>query len=559
MRKSLFYVTMLALVLTLLLAACGNNNNGANKEEPSNTKDTTNTNEPSTDKPEVRGSLSSAIYDRGEVPAAEGTIEDNRWTKWIIENGPADVDFQAIPRWESLDKYNVLFASGQAPDLIYEFKTDFRDQLINAKQLMPIQDLIEEHSVEYKAMLEEYPILRKIATRDDGNMYEFGRLNGMLPNHGLLIRKDWLDNLGLSVPKTVDDLYKVAEAFTKGDPDKNGADDTLGMGAAFVSQYILDAMFQGVEYKIQDGKMVRAWENKQAEYEFIKKLYENGIIDKDFLLDKNGENEKQNFITGKLGIYGTSGVASNGTLGTYEALKKNIPNAQVMTIELPASEFGQFSPVIGSPVQATAAINANAKDPATIIKYVDFLVKESTQKMLRFGEEGVHWQNDANNCPVPIDQEKNKAEQTWTGDMRMLVSQTIFGDCWKIKNSLDPNNNPVHKEFIAIVDQAEAAYLSPDRPIADVTLGEYMPAIPADLSTIRITSGGNYAADGQFVANLNKAVVSGSKYSVEQAIKDNQANWESAGGAKVDAWYEEWYQSHKDTSIMAKDIYTIFK
>ena len=69
------------------------------------------------------------------------------------------------------EKYNVLFASGDAPDLIFEYDTKYRNSLISQKQLMPLNELIEEHSVEYKALLEEYPILRKVTTRDDGNIY----------------------------------------------------------------------------------------------------------------------------------------------------------------------------------------------------------------------------------------------------------------------------------------------------------------------------------------------------------------------------------------------------
>lgn len=46
----------------------------------------------------------------------------------------------------------------------------------------------------------------------------------------LMINKAWLDELGLDVPQTTDDLYKVAKAFTEEDPDGNGKDDTYGFG-----------------------------------------------------------------------------------------------------------------------------------------------------------------------------------------------------------------------------------------------------------------------------------------------------------------------------------------
>ena len=45
----------------------------------------------------------------------------------------------------------------------------------------------------------------------------------------VIVRKDWLANVGLELPKTTEDLYEVAKAFTEDDPDGNGADDTYGI------------------------------------------------------------------------------------------------------------------------------------------------------------------------------------------------------------------------------------------------------------------------------------------------------------------------------------------
>src|SRR4051794_12303058 len=51
--------------------------------------------------PEKRGSISMSLYDRGSVPAEEGTIDNNRWTKYLNEKGPANIKYVPIPRFES--------------------------------------------------------------------------------------------------------------------------------------------------------------------------------------------------------------------------------------------------------------------------------------------------------------------------------------------------------------------------------------------------------------------------------------------------------------------------
>src|SRR5690349_17067643 len=78
-----------------------------------------------TDNGVKRGSITATLYDRGNVPPAAGTVDNNRWSKWINEKGPVDVDFIPFPRSEQVQKLNLLFASGDAPDLIMEYDGNF--------------------------------------------------------------------------------------------------------------------------------------------------------------------------------------------------------------------------------------------------------------------------------------------------------------------------------------------------------------------------------------------------------------------------------------------------
>ena len=46
---------------------------------------------------------------------------------------------------------------------------------------------------------------------------------------GIIIREDWLNNLKLKKPTNLNELYEVLKAFTYGDPDRDGKDDTIGL------------------------------------------------------------------------------------------------------------------------------------------------------------------------------------------------------------------------------------------------------------------------------------------------------------------------------------------
>lgn len=502
------------------------------------------------DTPAKKENITVSIYDRNSVPAEEGTIEKNRWTQWLNDNGPANVKFASIPRNDATAKFNTLFASGSAPNLIFEYSTSYRDQLYSQKQLMPVDELIANHSTEYKALLEENPILQKVSLKSDGKMYEFGRINGRETNHTLFIRNDWLKKLNLEVPKTVDEFFEVAKAFAEQDPDGNGVDDTFGFSLSYVSGQISNAMFQNSGIIIEGDKIVYAWDQLEEATRFKKRMYDAGLIDKDYLADSNGEKALQDFINGKLGIYGANGGAGSAGFAIFDSLKKNNPDAEIIPIPLPEGPFGQFSPVINNPVQMTAAINSSTKNPEAVMAYIDFLVSPANQETLLYGIEGEHWTRGGDSCPQPMDTEKNKKELDWNVDFRMLNSPGLLGKCATMASKLNPDN-PIDKEFLTIIELAKEAYLDPARPISMITHGEHMPNPPQELNVI-------WGNTNKFTNDVtSKAVVSGSTYSVEKAMEEAKANFEKAGAPKVMEWYNEWYAENKDNAFLKEDIYKI--
>lgn len=82
--------------------------------------------------------------------------------------------------------------------------------------------------------IDDYPNLATIPEIVRMNASVNGRLYGVprardLTRNGLSWRQDWLDNLGLEEPTTLEAFYKMLYEFTYSDPDKNGQDDTYGM------------------------------------------------------------------------------------------------------------------------------------------------------------------------------------------------------------------------------------------------------------------------------------------------------------------------------------------
>ncbi|GBF76705.1 hypothetical protein PA598K_05190 [Paenibacillus sp. 598K] len=549
--KSGWTLLLIGMLACALLAACSSN--GETKEPSAPSAGTQTPDAGAAEQPQERGSITVSVYDRGTVPAEEGTMDNNRWTKWINDNGPVDVSFVSVPRWESQQKFNVMFASKSAPDLIMEYDTAYRNQLYNQQLIQPIDELVDS-STHYKALLEKYPALRKVGTKDDGKLYEFARVIGLQPNHALFIRADWLEALKLEAPTTTEELFEVAKAFKEQDPDGNGQDDTYGMALSYISGMIVDYMHGSVFtvfekqpwYPNADGELVHDWDRVKAAFDYKKRLFDAGLVDRDFLTDSKGEKAKQDFINGKLGIWG----APIGDFAAYETLKQNNPDAKIQVLALPKSEYGQFSPVLYNPVQSVGVVNVLAENPQAVMDYVDFMVSPDTKKVFDYGIEGEHHTIE-NGCPKLIETDEVKAQLSYKADLMMLFSTDFDNTCSDWWNYNESNATPLQLEYKEIRYDAVEAYVSEDRPNPAITSSEHMPLIPEDL---QINQQNGFKAVEDI---LTRALIGGTGYTVDQAIVDAQAAWTKSNGEKIDQWYADWYRDNKETAFLMEDMYEL--
>lgn len=500
-----------------------------------------------------RGRVSVGIQDRGGVATSEGSYENNRWTKWISENAPVNVDFVPVLRSESKKLLSVMLASGSAPDIINETNAPFRNNLYEQGRLLPLDDLLQ-YMPNYANLLEEHPQLRMAGTKSDGKLYEIGRVNEANPLHVLFIRQDWLDNLGLDTPRTTDELFLVAEAFAKGDPDGNGKADTLGLNISYASEGAVNEIFgiqQDHSWGLQDGHVIRQWDKELAALRFKKGLYDAGAIDRDYIRDKDGSKAKQDFIAGRLGIYVNYSMNwFDFTTRDLVALQRNDPDAVVVPLEYPSSPFGQYTGAIDNPYQMTTVINITTKDPLAAAQYIDFILEPSTSDRLFKGVEGVHWNADGNGgCPVYTNDVKWRTEVGYAPAYGLFLSRGI-DKCRFVENQFNVDDE-VQRKGLEMYREAYKLYLDPAKEYPGLTLGDHIPGLPAELDEIRTK------ALKDTTDLYVKAIVSGEQYGAEQAIEDAKAAWEAVGGERIVAYMNEWYAANKETAFLAEDVWTI--
>ncbi|PQP81482.1 ABC transporter substrate-binding protein [Paenibacillus sp. PCH8] len=245
------------------------------------------------------------------------TMLDNRWTRLYEEELGIRIRYDWIANGDVYSqKLGVSLAAGRFPDVVKVNPYQLR-QLSNAGL---IEDLTEEYQV-YAS-----PLTKRILEAEGRGSFDAATIDGKLmaiPESSssietaqyLWIRTDWLKRLGLQPPETMEDVLQISKAFTEGDPDGNGVQDTFGLA---LTNHLWDPVMGGAGFMSGYGATPNIWV-KDAEgnltyggiqpevreaLQQLQTMYLEGQLDPDFGY-KNGSKEFRLVQDGKIGmLYG---------------------------------------------------------------------------------------------------------------------------------------------------------------------------------------------------------------------------------------------------------------
>ena len=200
---------------------------------------------------------------------------------------------------------STRFSSNDVPDLFslpsrdYGFTLGEQGLLVDAKDIYPYMPQTCKFMT---------TTLLKYITMDDGTIPMFTKYavqDGDI--WGLAIRQDWLDNLGMSMPTTLDELKEYARACTFDDPDGNGQDDTwfmtgAGNGSGFGCLGGFQPWFGNPSVRVENGNLVSPMLDgtTKAWIDFMRELSEMNVLAPDwFTID--WENAKANMMKDRVG------------------------------------------------------------------------------------------------------------------------------------------------------------------------------------------------------------------------------------------------------------------
>ncbi|QHW31898.1 extracellular solute-binding protein [Paenibacillus rhizovicinus] len=409
------------LTASTVLSACGNNNNdaanepaksttsnadagnkgnkGNNENSPATSTDSKETNNEAPKAADPFGKYADPVtvtevlgYNPPEDPKTPAglTPDKNAYLKDLKDQMNIDVKYLwTVPTDQFEQKFSIAIASGDLPDVMDLDPRNF-EKFKNQGVLADLTDAYAQYaSPALKKFMESDGGAAMKSVSQDGKLYALpGFEEPFLSTQLLWIRQDWLKNLGLEAPKSIDELEKVAEAFTKNDPDKNGKNDTFGItlpktvvGWAFDARGFFNGFnsYMGGWTKGADGKLAAGeiQPETKAALARLQSWYSKGLLDKEFGL-KDESKVSEDIIGSKVGIaYGEWWVA-NWPLNLNKDKDKN---ADWIALQIPSID-GQPGKSLVPTVRMGHIVVANKKfkNPEAVVKMANFYIEMNTKK-----------------------------------------------------------------------------------------------------------------------------------------------------------------------------------
>lgn len=300
------------------------------------------------------------------------------------------LDIDSLPEKDSADKLNMLFASGAVEyDYVMlsgatELKSAYTSYA-KRNQLLQLDDKIKN-----------YPYITKLdplcfeAIKVDGKIYALGSTGLPFPNANNMIRKDWLDKVGMNVPTNKDEFYAVLKAFKEKDPGKQGDKnipfvaypETINSGISAMFGFIYD--HEAVDGKIIDTRLTPEY---KSYLEYMNKLYSEKLLDQDYPINK-GSNVLEKMAAGNAGFY--VGWVEPGRDAIINGRKAG--NADTKVIAIPPLKDGngkmQTRSNMGGASSSFGFIPAASKNADFVLDWVNTFLDEKVFESLVNGKEG---------------------------------------------------------------------------------------------------------------------------------------------------------------------------
>lgn len=334
------------------------------------------------------------------------TLADTAFGKGLMKATGVNIAFTVAPANQGKEALNLMLASGDLTDLVeagWQNMPGGPDKYIRDGYILKLNDVLKKWAPNLTAYLKAHPDVDKMVKTDEGSYYCFPFLRGgdfLTVFQGPIVRKDWLDDLGLKVPETIDDWTTVLRAFK----EKKGASAPFAMSpytnwgpgfGSYASPAFSGAFGSLKDWYVENGKV--KYGPYEPQYKAFLQLfadwYKEGLLDSNIALADQKSRDAL-FAAGQAGA--TIGNTAGGLGYLNTMMKSKDPKAFFVAAPYPVlkrgdrAKFGQLDLPYGG--QLGVAVSAKlAKDPKKLeaaVRLLDWGYSAEGHLYYNFGTAG---------------------------------------------------------------------------------------------------------------------------------------------------------------------------
>ena len=322
----------------------------------------------------------------------------NEVLKKIEELTGVTLEIQAIAGSDWSTKTEMAIASGAAYDIMYD--CGYVSNYAGQGAYLDVSKYWDEMP-NLKALFEKYPDLNKLYI--DGALYQIPVLGRYVNRFGRSpqIRVDLVEETGLDMPETYDDLLEVLKAIKEEHPEtypignRNG---TTNLWTCYAYSFGTGFDNNGVYWEptTNEYRFGPMSEEFMTMLQWFADAYEAGVLDPDYAVTTSTA-WQQNMSSGyNCFFYDNPTFASNYNL----VLATTDENAKFAPLAVPASGETRRGLYYSMHDLGATVINANTKYPEVCCRFMDFLYSDFGCDLSCFGIEGLTFEYDENGTPV---------------------------------------------------------------------------------------------------------------------------------------------------------------
>ncbi len=344
----------------------------------------------------VKDDTASLTYWMSPNPAVTAVYEnfgDTAFAKELESKTGIKVEYIHPVAGQEDQSLSLMIASGDMTDIIESSWSTFQggpEHTIAEEIIISLNDLLEDYAPNYTKFLTENPDVEKMVKTDSGQHYSFPFIRQdklLLKSNGLQIRRDWLKELNMEVPSTVDQLEEALVAFK----EKKGATAPLSCQSS-TTEGILNIFGATNNFYLKDGKVEfgpMADEYKTAIIR-LNKWYNSGLFDENFVSNDSAA-FNATVLNDKTGVAYASGGSKLGSW--LESAAASGKQFEMVGISNPLSDDGKvkYFDVMHKYQGMGAAITASCKNPRLAAFFLDYGYGEEGKSLYNYGIEGVSY------------------------------------------------------------------------------------------------------------------------------------------------------------------------